>query len=74
MFDKFNTDGNDFLSKEEFEAGHKAMFEKMDANKDGFIEASELKDMHKCGEGKCGEGKCGKGSMKAKKKGKGCKH
>jgi uncharacterized low-complexity protein len=70
MFDSFNADGNEYLSKTEFEAGHNKMFSKMDGNSDGFIDANEAKSMHKsnsskCGEGKSGEAKCGGDEAKA---------
>lgn len=62
------------VSKAEFTTAHKQMaedmFAKVDANKDGFINADEMKAHHakmgegKCGEGKCGEGKCGADKMK----------
>jgi len=69
MFDKFNTDGNDFLSKEEFFKGHTMMFNKMDKNNDGFVTKLESKENSKCGAGKCGgnekkskkDSKCGAG-------------
>lgn len=71
MFDEFNTDGDDKISKEEFIAGHEAMFTKIDTDANGSFNGDEWKafttSMHKdeaaaeskCGEGKCGEGKCG---------------
>lgn len=70
MFDDFNTDGNDFLSKEEFINGHKALFEKLDVNHDGFVVPSEAKQMQsimKCGGGKCGDGGKHRRSMKPHK-------
>jgi len=67
-FDDFNKNGDDFVSKEEFVEGHKAMFGKIDANGDGKITKDEfqgfMKKMmagKKCGAGKCGAGKCGGG-------------
>jgi len=70
MFDKFNTDKNDVLSKEEFFKGHLMMFNKMDANGDGFVNAKEASSSDKCGSGKCGEGKCGGDKKESKKSGK----
>lgn len=49
-----NKDGK--VSKDEFMKGHEAMFAARDANKDGVIDANEMKA---CMEGKCGMGKCG---------------
>jgi uncharacterized low-complexity protein len=57
MFDKFNTDGNDFLSKDEFFYGHTIIFNKMDINKDGFVTKSESQENQKCGAVKCGGNK-----------------
>ena len=65
MFDSFNIDGNDYLSKVEFQTGHNEMFSKMDKNNDGFVDASESKSMHRSGDSKCGEGKCGGDDAKA---------
>jgi uncharacterized low-complexity protein len=47
-----DTDKDGKISKAE----HDAMFAKKDANKDGYVDKTE---MGKMGEGKCGEGKCG---------------
>jgi uncharacterized low-complexity protein len=65
-----NKDGK--VSRAEADKHHAAMFNDMDANKDGFIDKDEMMKMKhgscgadgkksdgKCGEGKCGEGKCG---------------
>mgnify|MGYP003574110674 FL=1 len=56
-----DADGDGAVTKEEFMQGHDAMFDKMDANGNGVIDADEnascMKKMMK--EGKCGEGKCG---------------
>ncbi len=75
--DKADTDKDGKLSSAEFAAAHPdkaGEFAAMDANGDGFIDASEHKmkmegkcgadkkahdGMKKAGEGKCGEGKCG---------------
>ena len=62
--DKADTDKDGKLSRAEFTTAHadkSAMFDSMDSNKDGFIDAAEHKAHAegKCGEGKCGEGKCG---------------
>jgi len=40
-----NKDGK--ISKEEFMAGHEAMFSKADTNGDGVIDTDEMKAMHK---------------------------
>jgi uncharacterized low-complexity protein len=55
-----DADGDGKVTKAEFDKAHEGMFEKMDANNDGMLDADE---MGKMGEGKCGEGKCG-GSKK----------
>lgn len=55
-----NKDGK--VSKEEFLKAHEAMFDKLDTNKDGMLDAAELGKMSQgmCGAaGKAGEGKCG---------------
>lgn len=70
--DVMDTDKDGKVSRAEFDAKHtdaadKAKFDKADANKDGFIDATESKAHKegscggdkKAGEGKCGEGKCG---------------
>lgn len=49
-----NKDGK--VSREEFNKAHEAMFAAKDTNKDGVLDASEVKA---CMEGKCGMGKCG---------------
>ena len=52
-----DTDGDGKVSPDEFNKFHGDMFGKMDANKDGFLDDSEVGKMR---EGKCGgEGKCG---------------
>jgi len=55
-----NKDGK--ISPEEASAQQKAMFTQMDANKDGFVDQSEMAKMK---DGKCGEGKCGANKAKA---------
>lgn len=59
-----NKDGK--VTRAEFDRVHADMFTKADTNKDGAIDAEEMKARHqammgdaKAGEGKCGEGKCG---------------
>ena len=65
-----NKDGK--ISRAEADKHHAAMFNNMDANKDGFIDKDEMMKMKhgscgadgkktdgKCGEGECGEGECG---------------
>ncbi len=54
------------ISREEFIKAHEAMFDAMDANKDGVLDNTEMGKMMQgaCGGGKCGarkpmEGKCG---------------
>lgn len=42
MFERSDTNGDGFVSKEEFAAGRNAMFAKLDANGDGFIDQAEL--------------------------------
>ncbi len=60
-----DTDKDDKVSKAEFAKAHEGMFDSMDANKDGFLDQTEMGKMM---QGKCGgakmpmEGKCG--SMK----------
>ncbi len=57
--DKADTDKDGKLSRAEFTTAHAdeaAMFDDMDGDKSGFIDAAEHK-MHE--EGKAGEGKCG---------------
>jgi Ca2+-binding EF-hand superfamily protein len=48
-----NRDGK--ITREEWTAHHNAMFEHMDANKDGTISKDEIKG--KMTDGKCGSGK-----------------
>lgn len=48
-----NKDGK--VTKEEYNAHHKAMFDHMDTNKDGVIDKDEMK--HKTKEGGCGHNK-----------------
>ena len=73
QFDEINEDGDDFLTKAEFELGHGKLFGQMDTNGDVVVSMEEMvafmksmKKEMKCGDGKCGEGKCGK-DTKAKK-------
>jgi len=61
---RMDTDGDGKVTREEFMKGHEAMFDKIDTNGDGVIDASEraahmarMKGFMQ--EGKCGEGKCG---------------
>ena len=70
-----DSDKDGKVSRAEFEAAHAdkaGMFDEIDTNKDGFMDADESKAHHegRCGsdrktgdkggmEGKCGEGKCG---------------
>ncbi len=42
MFERFDKNGDGFVSKEEFAAGRTAMFAKLDANGDGVIDQAEL--------------------------------
>jgi uncharacterized low-complexity protein len=61
-----DADSDGKVTKDEFMQGHEVMFEKIDKNGDGVIDASErdahMKQMRGCmKEGKCGEGKCGGG-------------
>jgi hypothetical protein len=42
MFERADTNGDGFVSKEEFAAGRTQMFAKLDANGDGFIDQGEL--------------------------------
>jgi len=42
MFGRADTNGDGFVSKEEFAAGRKAMFAKLDANGDGTVDQAEL--------------------------------
>lgn len=72
MFDKFNKDGNDYLSKDEFVKGHKGMFDKIDSDKSGSISRSELNAFHKSmmEPGKFGGGKKIKDNAVKKAEGK----
>ena len=61
---RMDADSDGKVTKEEFMQGHEVMFEKIDQNGDGVIDAPEreahmdkMKGFMK--EGKCGEGKCG---------------
>lgn len=66
-----NKDGK--VSRREFMKSHEAMFAAKDKNKNGFIDADEMKAAMesapaaaaKAGEAKCGQGKCG-GAMPKK--------
>jgi Ca2+-binding EF-hand superfamily protein len=42
MFGRADTNGDGFVSKEEFAAGRNAMFAKLDANGDGVVDQAEL--------------------------------
>ena len=68
--EKADADKDGKVSREEFATAHpdkSAEFDTIDKNKDGFVDAAEVKAHHegkcgadkKAGEGKCGEGKCG---------------
>lgn len=46
-----DTDGDGSLSSVEHEAGSRAMFDKLDANKDGSLTAEEIKAAHEAKEG-----------------------
>lgn len=68
-----NKDGK--VTKEEAMKAHEAMFAAKDANKDGVLDADEMKAFMegKCGAGKCGgmksgAGKCGAGKCGGMKK------
>ena len=63
-FDEINEDGDDFLTKAEFELGHGKLFGQMDTNGDVVVSMEEMvafmksmKKEMKCGDGKCGDGK-----------------
>ena len=61
---RMDADGDDKVTKDEFMKGHEAMFNKIDQNGDGVIDAGErAAHMSKMQGfiqgGKCGEGKCG---------------
>jgi uncharacterized low-complexity protein len=63
-----DTDKDGKVSKDEFMKGHEDMFNKADANKDGFVDGAEMAKMKglegNCAGMKAKEGKCG--GMKAK--------
>jgi Ca2+-binding EF-hand superfamily protein len=42
MFERFDKNGDGFVSKDEFTAGRTAFFTQLDANGDGFIDQGEL--------------------------------
>ena len=61
---RMDADGDGKVTKDEFMKGHEAMFDKIDTNGDGVIDAGErAAHMEKMKGfmqgGKCGEGKCG---------------
>jgi uncharacterized low-complexity protein len=61
---RMDTDGDGKVTKDEFMKGHEAMFDKIDTNGDGVIDAGEraahmAKMKGFMQGGKCGEGKCG---------------
>ena len=61
---RMDADGDGSVTKDEFMQGHEVMFNKIDKNDDGVIDAAErAAHMSKMQgfmkEGKCGEGKCG---------------
>ena len=61
---RMDADGDGKVTREEFMKGHEAMFDKIDTNGDGVIDAGErAAHMEKMKGfmqgGKCGEGKCG---------------
>ncbi|HAJ93154.1 MAG TPA: hypothetical protein DCO71_11170, partial [Gammaproteobacteria bacterium] len=61
---RMDSDGDGNVTREEFTKGHEAMFDKIDTNGDGVIDAAERaaqmsKMMGFKKDGKCGEGKCG---------------
>ncbi len=60
MFDKFNTDGDDKLSLEEFVAGHEAMFAKIDADANQGIDKAEWDSFAASMHQEHGDAKCGK--------------
>ncbi len=47
MFDKFDTDNDGRISKDEMRAGTDKMFADVDTNKDGFISKEEMEAHHK---------------------------
>ena len=53
MFERSDTNGDGFVSKEEFAAGRTEMFAKLDANSDGAVDQAELdkarEAWHSCG-------------------------
>ncbi|MDH3527684.1 MAG: hypothetical protein OEN52_08215 [Gammaproteobacteria bacterium] len=70
-----DADADGSITEDEFMKGHEAMFNKMDANDDGLLDADEQSTgMKMMKEGKCGEGKCGgakaTGEAKTMKEGK----
>ena len=55
-----DTDKDGKVSKEEFMAAHEKIFAAKDTNKDGFLDASEMKAKEgSCGGDKAKEGSCG---------------
>lgn len=61
---RMDADGDGKVTREEFMKGHEAMFDKIDTNGDGVIDADEraahmAKMKGFMQGGKCGEGKCG---------------
>ena len=57
--DMMDADKDGKVTKEEFMAAHEKMFAAKDTNKDGALDAAEIKAAKASKEGKCGEGKCG---------------
>lgn len=61
---RMDVDGDGNVTREEFMQGHAAMFDRIDTNGDGVLDADERSAQMKMmmqKKGKCGEGKCGQG-------------